>query len=263
MLRCSNLRCEGMVNPLGIDITHPRLTWIIESEERNTLQSACQIIVSKSLEEIKSGVGSFFDSGRLDGDSIAFILEKPASESATRYTWAVRVWDNHGEASDWSEPQWFETGLLHQEDWVAKWIEPDQKPVVKEGLNLAELAGSLSGFDDPTAGSMEDASDPQSEKGKQETESPQTGEDDVPPELIAKLRELLADGLDLSSPATLMKLPKLLSESLPKGTKLSRKMLKRLPELLAEGLPGDDESSSGQPGGLPDPMALVASIRWG
>ena len=38
--------------------------------------------------------------------------------------WQVRVWDGAGEASAWSAPASFETGLLKQSDWgSAKWIE--------------------------------------------------------------------------------------------------------------------------------------------
>ncbi len=38
------------------------------------------------------------------------------------YYWKVRVWDEHGIESDWSEPSSWEMGLLNQSDWGAEWI---------------------------------------------------------------------------------------------------------------------------------------------
>ncbi len=41
-VRVQNLRCEGLENPLGIDVLHPRLTWLIIDAKRNTVQDAYQ-----------------------------------------------------------------------------------------------------------------------------------------------------------------------------------------------------------------------------
>ncbi|GCF15857.1 alpha-rhamnosidase [Haloarcula mannanilytica] len=46
----------------------------------------------------------------------------PALESGTVYYWAVRVWDEAGKPSEWSEPACWETGLRHADDWQASWI---------------------------------------------------------------------------------------------------------------------------------------------
>ena len=46
----------------------------------------------------------------------------------TKYYWKVRVWDKNGKASDWSPTATWETALLQQNDWKAKWIgSPDQQ----------------------------------------------------------------------------------------------------------------------------------------
>ena len=44
----NSLRCEYHNNPLGIDITEPRLSWISQSEKRGWKQSAYQILVASS-----------------------------------------------------------------------------------------------------------------------------------------------------------------------------------------------------------------------
>jgi len=42
------LRCEYLVNPNGIDVGKPRLSWILDSDGRGQKQSAYQIIVADS-----------------------------------------------------------------------------------------------------------------------------------------------------------------------------------------------------------------------
>ena len=50
-----NLRCEYLVNPLGIDVVRPRLSWVVESPENGQLQSAYRIQVASSVDALKAG----------------------------------------------------------------------------------------------------------------------------------------------------------------------------------------------------------------
>ncbi|MDC7783185.1 alpha-L-rhamnosidase [Priestia megaterium] len=43
----------------------------------------------------------------------------------TRYFYRVKIWDNFNRESEWSTIQWWETGLLNKDNWVAKWITPN------------------------------------------------------------------------------------------------------------------------------------------
>ena len=43
-----NLRCEYKINPLGVDIENPRLSWVLESNQRGVKQIAYQIFVASS-----------------------------------------------------------------------------------------------------------------------------------------------------------------------------------------------------------------------
>jgi alpha-L-rhamnosidase len=40
------LRCEYLIDPLGIDNSEPRLSWIVDSGQRGQRQTAYQILVS-------------------------------------------------------------------------------------------------------------------------------------------------------------------------------------------------------------------------
>ena len=43
-----NLRCEYLDNPLGIDATNPRLSWIITANQRGEMQTAYEVLVASS-----------------------------------------------------------------------------------------------------------------------------------------------------------------------------------------------------------------------
>ncbi|UCH13996.1 MAG: hypothetical protein JSV22_12935, partial [Bacteroidales bacterium] len=59
----TNLRCEMLVNPEGIDIPNPSLSWEISSDRRNTVQTAYQVIVASTPEKLTSGEGDLWNSG--------------------------------------------------------------------------------------------------------------------------------------------------------------------------------------------------------
>jgi len=124
MLKVFSLRTEHLHNPIGIDAKTPRLSWKIASDGNDVMQEAYQ--VQASLHE------KFFhllwDSGKVKTDQSQGILYGgPKLESMERVFWRVKVWSNQQEESDWSEPAYFETGLLEASDWKAKWIEPEEE----------------------------------------------------------------------------------------------------------------------------------------
>jgi len=118
-LRVQGLRCEYELNPLGIDVKEPRLSWTLASDQRGVLQSAYQLQVRDHQSEL-------WDSGKIRSDqSLHLPYRGPELRSRQRYTWRVRVWDSDDRPSAWSEPGWWEMGLLDSTDWQACWIEPD------------------------------------------------------------------------------------------------------------------------------------------
>ena len=59
------LRCEYRSNPLGIDVARPRLSWIIDSNERGERQTAYRILVASSTEKLAQDEGDLWDSGKV------------------------------------------------------------------------------------------------------------------------------------------------------------------------------------------------------
>lgn len=117
------LTCEYMDNPIGIDIKVPRLSWKMVDSRRGARQSAFQIQVASTLENLKSGKADIWDSGKILSDQSVHNEYKGAKlEGRKRYFWRVKIWDQNNKPSPWSEGKFWEMGLLNPEDWKAEYI---------------------------------------------------------------------------------------------------------------------------------------------
>ncbi|MBL7093841.1 family 78 glycoside hydrolase catalytic domain [candidate division KSB1 bacterium] len=122
-----NLRCEYLENPLGIDVLQPRLSWILESNQRGQKQSAFQILIATGLEKLDKNIGDAWDSGKVEStQSVHNYYAGVPLQSDGTYFWKVRVWDKDGNPSSWSESAFWSMGLLNDTDWKAKWIGLDK-----------------------------------------------------------------------------------------------------------------------------------------
>lgn len=139
-LTVEELRVEYRNNPVGIDEMAPRLSWIILSDQKNTVQMAYHIQVAKAHPIFDSPDHLIWDTGKMDSNrSIQIEYDGPELESRSRYFWRVRVWDNHNRTSEWSESAYWEMGLLSAYNWQAVWIEPD----LQEDITISQPAPML------------------------------------------------------------------------------------------------------------------------
>ena len=122
-VRVTHLTVNYLQNPLGIDEL-PKLSWQMQSDERGISQTAYQIQVAASKEDLAKKI-FVYDSGKIfDSHSVQMPYHGPL-QPATRYYYKVRVWDNHNRESESKEDSWFETGLgvADQQAWCgAQWI---------------------------------------------------------------------------------------------------------------------------------------------
>ncbi len=125
----ANLRIDNQVTPLGFDNPSPEFSWILTSAEKGTAQSGYEIWVSDSEKNLETGKSLMWATGKVTGNEIFGIQYKGKPlKSITCYYWKVRVWDQKGNVSSWSEPAWFETSALAASDWKAQWIS-DSRPL--------------------------------------------------------------------------------------------------------------------------------------
>jgi alpha-L-rhamnosidase len=122
-----------MDKPLGIDIRKPRLSWELSSSERGQAQASYRVQVAESLKALAGSGPYAWDSGEVASSSPIHVeYQGSALASKRRYYWRVKVKAASGGESDWSEPSYWEMGLLEKSDWKAHWIEPVQSPVRTE-----------------------------------------------------------------------------------------------------------------------------------
>ena len=122
-----NLQCEFRVNPLGLDVSSPRLMWQVRSDERDQAQTAYEVLAASGAAQLATEQGDLWDSGRVAGEETANVVYagKPLASGVPCF-WKVKIWDKAGRASAWSAPAKWSMGLLAPGDWQGSWIGWDQ-----------------------------------------------------------------------------------------------------------------------------------------
>ena len=107
------------------------------------MQTAYEIRVSKTCGDVQRGRHLVWSTGKISSDQSMYNIY--AGENLTagqQYFWQVKVWDNMGQNSGWSEPASWQMGMLSPSDWQAKWITPrfyrgqhqSPEPGLQEGI---------------------------------------------------------------------------------------------------------------------------------
>lgn len=113
-MKAIKLKTERLVNPLGIDIKQPSLSWI------------CQDGITQTAYEIEAVSDGciIWKSGKVSTNKMQVIFGE-VLESKQRVSWKVRLWDEADTVGEWSEEAYFEAGILDTAQFVAKWINPE------------------------------------------------------------------------------------------------------------------------------------------
>src|SRR5690349_15779993 len=116
-----NLRCEMRVNPFGIEAKQPRLSWQLQSNLRNVVQTNYQILISSSPQNLQQNKGDVWKSAVINSNqSLHVPYNGAALQPGKKYFWKVIVQTNKG-AAQTIQTAFFSTGLT-KEQWKAKWI---------------------------------------------------------------------------------------------------------------------------------------------
>jgi alpha-L-rhamnosidase len=146
------LLTENKVDPISIDASNPRLSWQLNAgDKRDVMQTAYELKVSSQ----GKGRHEVWKTGKIMSDESMYITYKGEPLVAgQKYVWQVRVWDNTGKASAWSELASWRMGLLAPADWKAKWITPGfaedsvnrPSPLFRKGFNLTKKVQSAMAY---------------------------------------------------------------------------------------------------------------------
>ena len=140
-LTVNGLRVQSTKNPDGIDVSVPKFSWILRSNERETMQTTYRLVVTSDAK----GSRIVWDSGTVTSDQS---VKVPAVGikllPSTRYYWTVTVTDNKGKKVKSKENAYFETGLMGSGWSGAQWIKdidaPNDFTVVGKKLTEQERA---------------------------------------------------------------------------------------------------------------------------
>lgn len=123
-IEVSRLYVENKINPIGVSEMYPRLSWVLNSSKRGTMQSAFDVRVSESPESLQKGLDLIFSTGKIPSDQSVYVqFTGNTLKPGHKYYWQVRVWDQNDRMSKWSEVNYWVQGIMGPENWQAKWIQ--------------------------------------------------------------------------------------------------------------------------------------------
>ena len=117
----SDLRCEGLENPLGIDNAQPHFSWKITTKEPFA-QTAYEIEVATDKNLLQSGKADLWTSGKVASDK-SVMIPYGGQELAPRQLcyWRVRSYEGE-KATEWSDIQRFSIGIIGPDQMKGKYI---------------------------------------------------------------------------------------------------------------------------------------------
>jgi alpha-L-rhamnosidase len=111
-------------NPSTIETKQPVFSWVVDAEGFNKSQSAYQILVASSEENLNETDADVWNSKKVESNKSAFVKYQGQDLKAMKtYFWKVKIWDEQGSSSKWSAVQKFQMGLMDNKNWGdSKWI---------------------------------------------------------------------------------------------------------------------------------------------
>ncbi len=124
-LTVNSLTADYLASPVGIDNPAPKLSWILQPTQGNTTQASYQLRAALSWSDVTKGRNLIWETKRVpSSQSVHIKYTGEPLKSYQRVYWQVRVEDNHGNKSKWSDAAYFESGKLSEESWEGEWISP-------------------------------------------------------------------------------------------------------------------------------------------
>jgi alpha-L-rhamnosidase len=128
--KIGDLKCEYLVNPLGIDAVHPRLTWVMNDSRHGAMQTAYQLSVSTDSVALNKGIAATWKTAKVLSANSRVVYGGKTLQPFTKYYWQVSIWNETGKVTA-SHIASFETGIVEKSNWKGTWISDNRGPEVK------------------------------------------------------------------------------------------------------------------------------------
>jgi alpha-L-rhamnosidase len=138
----TEVRFEYASDALGIGVAQPRLSWMIATELAGWHQTGYEIEVYAVDGQLRDQTGLV-----VSDQSVLVAWPFAPLTSRERLTVRLRVWGSDGKVSAWSNPTTVEAGLLHPDDWSARFVTPaweedrtraNPAPLLRREFNMCE-----------------------------------------------------------------------------------------------------------------------------
>ena len=110
-MKACHLMTEDLHSPKGLGCARPRFRWNCDGGKKQTAYQLCVKTAGKLL----------WDSGKVESSRMSAVYEGEKLDSRDLCEWSLTLWDENGTPGE-TVTSIFEMGLLHKEDWKAKWI---------------------------------------------------------------------------------------------------------------------------------------------
>lgn len=116
-LLIKELKCENLINPNAIDNTTPHFSWKNQSAgNRNIQQQYYEIEVASDSMLLLNGKADYWQSGKIKSSfSVMIPYNGKSLSSRSLCYWRVKVWDDKGKSTPWSDIARFGIGILNNE----------------------------------------------------------------------------------------------------------------------------------------------------
>lgn len=121
-----DLQCEHLFNPIGIDVSQPRLSWKLMDARQGAKQTAYRLIVGTDSVAVTKKKGTAWDSGKLLSENSLVTYNGRPLMPFTKYYWLAEVWDKDGKLTMNAGVSSFETGMMEMSNWRGSWINDGQ-----------------------------------------------------------------------------------------------------------------------------------------
>ncbi|MHA4895254.1 alpha-L-rhamnosidase-related protein [Pedobacter sp. PWIIR3] len=93
--------------------SYPSFSWVVPGKQQGTVQTAYQILVSKSKNALTKDIGNVWNSGRVaSANSVSVMFKGIALKPLTNYFVKIKVYTNKDGESNWSDIKAFSTGVI-------------------------------------------------------------------------------------------------------------------------------------------------------
>ena len=123
-------KVEHMPNPIGVDVQHPRLSWLMNDYREGTFQTAYQVYVGEDSLSVLKDQGQEWNTGKIVSDANLISYAGKMLKPFKKYFWRVDLWDQ-SDKSIKGRVVSFETGMMNQKNWQGAWVSDDNSIAVK------------------------------------------------------------------------------------------------------------------------------------